>query len=181
MAHNDHKAPGKRISFLILVVALLVTLAAVSGGVMAYLSHISDPNTNQVITEHHPVITVNADHSITLEDPGYGVFLRAVVVVNWQTAEGNILAATPEGVTLTPGTNWFLHTDGFYYYRSVVTDNRTTAPVVSVSNTPSMEDCTMQITVVAQTVQAVGQTDGDDPVDAVYDAWGITAAEITGS
>ena len=80
---------------------------------------------------------------------------------------------------MTPGPGWVLH-GGFYYYKQAVTNGEINSPVVSL--TASTKDgYTLIADVAVQAIQAVGQTDGSSPIDAVEQAWGISANTIKGS
>lgn len=192
MAH-EHKRTNKRISPLLWVILIILLLGASVGGVSAYLSASTGALENSFTVDEHPTVKVNADNSITVTNSGYAVYLRAAIVVNWvNEANGNILAEIPEkgdsgDYSLTLGDNWVKHTDGFYYYRSKImanTTDTTTTPVVTTlsdnTDSPNPEGYTLSMRIAAQTVQAVGTTDSTN-ADAVEDAWGITAAEITGT
>lgn len=188
MAHEQQNTATKRTSHLLWLILILLLLGSTVGGVSAYLSASSNELTNTFAMDEPPKITVN-NSSITVEDPGYAVYLRAAVVVNWKnTSNGNLLAEVPtEGTdyNLSLGTNWFKHSDGFYYYKDKMFDGENDAkmplPAFTLNPLTTKTGYALTIQIAAQTVQAVGTTDGVDPVDAVVDAWGITPQQITGS
>lgn len=182
MARGKYEVPRKRINPIMWVILAFAVLSAVSGGVSAYLSASSDSVSNEFSVAEHPTVTVNPNGSITVTDPGYAVYLRAAVVVNWtSTTNGNILATAPvENVdyTLELNGDWKQIGDFYYYLRKIQTDV-TSTPIIKLTPKATKNGYELTITVVAQTIQAVGQTDGPSPVDAVYDAWGVTADQIT--
>lgn len=182
MARGKYEAPRKRRSPIFWILLALAIFGATTGGVAAYLSLSSGEVTNEFDNGSQPVVAVNTDNSITVQDKGYAVFLRAAVVVNWQNDSNEILADMPVKDTdysLSLGDGW-KNIDGFYYYTSKIQADTKTAPVVTITTKTEKSGYELKVTVIAQTVQAIGQTDGNTPVDAVKDAWGVTEAEITG-
>lgn len=157
----------------VLVIAALLT--SVLGGVSAYLSLSSGDLPNKFQTAPQPVVTVT-DTTVTVNPNGYAVYLRVAVDANWKN--GDIIRPEEPTLTFTEGNQW-KEIDGFYYYRSVIQGSNTQE--VSVPVTASAKDgCTLEITVAAQVIQAVGQTDTGN-VDAVMDAWGIPKETIIGN
>jgi hypothetical protein len=169
------------------VVLIVVILGLSFGGVSAYLTWSSDGVENQFVTAEHPQATVSSaqgengtDYTISVTDPGYAVYLRATVIVNWEnenvnpkTNDHNILAAMPVLGTdyiLTLHKNWTEGSDGFYYYQPKIQDNAP-IPFVTVNELVPKDGYNLKVTVLAQTIQAVGTTDADDTVTAVQDAW----------
>ena len=173
-----------RFPAVLLAVLILAVMGASFGGVRAYLSHSGGQVENSFTTEVHPTIAVSDDYKVTVSNTDYAVYLRAAVVVNWKSeGTGNLLAALPEksqtGDYLV-NADWKDGGDGFYYYKQAVTNGQTTSPIVSLS-TSSKTGYTLVANVAVQAIQAVGQTDGNNPVDAVDAAWGITADAIKGT
>ena len=179
MRHGKYQK--RTISPAIWIVLILAVLGMSFGGARAYLSHAGGEVENSFTTEVHPTITVSDDYKVTVSNTNYAVYLRAAVVVNWKSeGTGNLLAALPAaGTDYTVGSDW-VKQGGFYYYKQAVTNGEINSPVVSL--TASTKDgYTLIADVAVQAIQAVGQTDSDSPVDAVFDAWGITAGEIKGT
>ena len=188
MARGAHEIPKKnKFPAWGLILLLLLTLSV--GGVTAYLSASSGSLKNVLPIAEKPDITVGKDNSISVPDKGYAVFLRAAVVVNWEkTDEGqrNILAAMPEegegkDYTVSVNSNWVKVGD-FYYYEPVIVEGGDIPAPVSFQVLPGNRhpEYELKMTVYAQTVQAVGETDGDPkanpvipPVPAVVDAWNV--------
>lgn len=182
MARGKYEAPRKRRPPIFWILLVLAVLGTTTGGVAAYLSLSSGEVTNKFDNGPQPEVWVNPINTITVRDVGYAVYLRAAVVVNWKNDSGEILADMPVKDTdysLSLGEGW-KNIDGFYYYTSKIQTNITTAPVVTVTAKTEKPGYELQVTVIAQTIQAIGQTDGNTPVDAVKDAWGVTGEEITG-
>ena len=177
MCHGKYQK--RTISPVIWIVLILAVLGMSFGGARAYLSHTGGEVENSFTTEVHPTITVSDDYKVTVSNTNYAVYLRAAVVVNWDNNNTDtVLAAKSGEYTLTSGDGWVLHGD-FYYYNQAVTDGTIGTPVITASG--AKDGYTLKVDVAVQAIQAVGQTDGDSPVDAVFDAWGITAGEIKGT
>ena len=73
--------------------------------------------------------------------------------------------------------DWFLE-DGFWYCVSPITSG--TSPVLIKECTPvsgrTPEGYSLSVEILAQTVQALGSTDGTD-IPAAQNAWGVTVSE----
>ena len=181
MKHGKREIPRKRKPLLMRVLLTVAVAGLAVVGVAAYLSHSSNSVKNDFSVENHPVVTVS-DSGITVTDPGYAVYLRAAVVVNWVNKEnGNILAVQPVAgtdYTLTVKEGKWKEADGFYYYIEKISSNGSVSLPVTVTPKDTKEGYELKVSIAAQTVQAVGTTDGDSPVDAVQDAWGEAAANL---
>ena len=174
MRHSKEKTAKK--SPVLLTILLLALLGLSVSGVRAYLLHADEAVSNTFIVEQDPQISINKDYQVSVQNTAYPVYLRAAIVVNWK--KGNsILATDSTGYTPILGEGWFEH-QGFYYYtQQVNADEETTA---LITNPPSEEQdgYTLTADVAVQAIQAIGTTDGNNPVDAVKDAWGISGQEI---
>lgn len=178
MRHNQSQNPRRKASPALWGILLLAALGMSFGGTKAYLSYSAGPVPNRFTADVHPTISVSDDYKVTVSNTAYGVYLRAAVVVNWKSTDGNsILAAMPkEGTDYTVDGAWEKLDENFYYYNQVVTNGTIDAPIVTLSGTKS--GYTLVANIAVQAVQAVGQTDEDDPQDAVFNAWNIQAAQI---
>ena len=166
-----------------LVAALLVVCAGV-GGTLAYL--VSDPAT---VTNTFTPAHVSCAIDETLEDDvksdvkvqntgDVDAYIRAMVIVNWADANGNVLAKKPDegvdySITWKTETNW-KEIDGAYYYKGEVASGENTAVLFTgckqLRDAPEDPDTyTLQVTILADAIQADG-TIGNDT--AVYNAWG---------
>lgn len=176
---------------LILIAVLAVTTA--TGGVYAYLSAQTGPVENTLTAAEAPDIgieenfpggtnPVKSNVCVDVGDPGYAVYVRVAIVVTWQNASGEVygqlpVAGTDYSISLNTGNNapWFYNSaDGFYYLKAMVTSGKTAALIESCSQTAEApKGYTLHVEIVAQTIQALGETDGNNPVPAVTAAWGI--------
>ena len=157
---------------------LLLTLAlvaAASGSVFAYLSnqtgHVAATMTPA--TDADPSASINAttkEVTVNVGNPGYEVYVRAAIVVTWEN--GTNVYATAPTYTVSCGEHWFKQGD-FYYYKLPISDENTSALTVACTEA-APDGYTLHVEVISQTIQALGETDGDNPIPAVQDAWGVT-------
>lgn len=186
----------------ILAVALiaLVVIGAAAGAAFGYLSAQTGPvqNTFTPDQETNPAIVetfannVKSDVKVDVGNPGYAVYVRAAIVVTWEDSNGNTYSQRPVASTdyrmQWNATDWFYNTtDGFFYHKAMVADNGTAGSsltsvlireCVQLQEGPLIqEDGTeryqLHVEIIAQTIQALGTTDGENPVPAITDAWGI--------
>lgn len=175
----------KRKAVIGLLVCIFVLIVS-AGFAIAYLSATTDAVTNtfEEATASNPSVSetfsnnIKSDVRIDIGSPGYAVYVRAALVINWkESANGSVLGTAPElgtDYSLTLGDEWVKAEDGFYYYLSPISSGKTPALIVECKplvDAPE-EGCALNVEIIAQTVQAVGETD-DGTALAVEDAWGI--------
>lgn len=180
-------APRKQKCLATVLIALAL-LAVTTGGVFAYLvaEEASLTNILQKDQELKPTITetvtnnVKTDVAVNVGNPGYAVYVRAAILINWVDESGNVRATAPvKGTDYEISLNesdWFYNpADGFYYHRAMVTSGNNTAALINscqmIGTAPAGYHLNVEI--VAQTIQALGTTDDDTSIPAVQDAWGI--------
>lgn len=156
-----------------MLTALALVIAA-TGAVYGYLSAQSGPVTNTFTPETEEKPSITNDYKVSVGNTGYDVYVRAAVVVTWKDGSGNVYAEMPT-YTVPLGTDWFEH-DGFYYYTNKVASGDSTTDLLT--NTISATSAapsgySLHVEIIAQTIQALGTTDGNAPIPAVQDAWGI--------
>lgn len=98
-------------------------------------------------------------------------YIRVAVVANTVDENGNITGSADVSSYLygnADNTEWKLGTDGYYYFTKIVEPERDTSNLVKAPIPLS----NIQVTVLAQAIQAHGVTDGTPSVTAVKDAWG---------
>lgn len=135
-----------------LVASLLVVLALVCGGTVAYLTD-SDRVANEfspgelttTIVEH---LDGNAKKDVQIKNTGkVDAWIRAEVAITWQDAEGNVCGVAPvEKNTQNPdgdyeitwnvadepaADKWVKGSDGFYYWTSPVAPNNLTGVLIT--------------------------------------------------
>ena len=173
-------------------VAVLLVAAITAGSVVAYLKLNTGTVQNDfsVAPEHTPVIdesfdgTIKQDVKVDIGNPVYAVYVRAAIVITWKNGEnGSVLGQPPvkdtDYVIVLNTTEWF-EEGGFYYCKNYVNSGSGSgneSPVLIES--VKLKDgavvpagYTLNVEIIAQTIQAAGKTDVGD-IPAVTDAWGI--------
>ena len=165
----------RRNSILLAICAAALLLAGAVTGVYAKYVHQADDveNTFDSAVSINP--TVRDDTSIYVGVTDYPVYVRAAIVVTWQS--NGVVYFQPVNYTLTLGAGWTQGRDGYYYYESAVASGGQTGRLYSdfqsTGTEPEDTGYALNVEIIAQTVQAVGYTD-DDPKQAYQDAWGIS-------
>ena len=181
------QAPVRRrlpVGAWILIAAAVILMMV--GGVVAYLSATTGAVTNDFTADKvvNPTIeesfdgTTKTNVKVNVGNPGYGVYVRAAIVVTWKDAGGNVLGTAPVAGTdyeIAFGSGWFKGADGYYYHKAMVESGVTSDLIVSCKpidgKTPAGYG--LDVEIMAQIVQALGTTDtGNTP--AVTDEWKIT-------
>ena len=155
------------------IIALALILVLAVGGTVAYIFTQTDPVIN-TFTPTEAKITVdeetsnNQKTSITVENNSTGVpvYIRVALVANMIDKDENVTGAA-NVPTFTPGDNWIVGNDGYYYYTEPVPVGGSTGNLLQ---SPMTLDENMQVVVLADAIQAM-------PKQAVIDAWGQTIAD----
>jgi len=197
---NHRKSPIFRITVILCAIlaltaiTVLAYLSTTTGSLVNIFKPANDPevNINEVTTPaiKDGMITEKSDVKVNVGNPGYAVYVRAVIVVNWEknNTEGTYHATKPvldTDYTLNLNAiDWFEH-NGFYYHKAMVAfDGHTesTKETAALINSCSQIAGTappgyhLDVQIIAQTIQALGTTDNDaaNPnIPAVTDAWKI--------
>lgn len=165
---------------IIIIVAVTVILTAAAGGVWAFLESRPDPITNEFTPAY---VTCEVDETfengikkdVSVRNTGnVGAYIRAVVIVNFQNAEGEVLSSSPkEGIDYTvvwAESGWIKGADGFWYYSSAVAPGKNTADLIeSASAVTAPDGFSLNIRVIATAIQA-------EPTEAVDQAWNVTVS-----
>ena len=165
---------GGRKAALILSLCLIFALAV--GTTLAYLKANTSPVTNTFTAATSEIkIDENVENgeksSIQVENIGTATsYVRVKLVMNWVDGNGKVVSGNnlPK-VTRKEGSDWFLGTDGIYYYTKPVaptgqTSNLLDGNPITQPNAP--EGCHLEVTVLAESIQAA-------PSKAVTDSWGV--------
>ena len=165
---------GGRKAALILSLCLIFALAV--GTTLAYLKANTSPVTNTFKAATSEIkIDENVENgeksSIQVVNTGTAVsYVRVKLVMNWVDGNGKVVSGNnlPK-VTLKEGSDWFLGTDGIYYYKTPVaptgqTSNLLDGNPIKQPNAP--EGCHLEVTVLAESIQAA-------PSTAVEGAWAV--------
>ena len=191
----------KRWISLIAILAALVVVVAIVPTLARYIRGTKDvPNDFESAGSDNP--TVNADWTITVEDKGYPVYVRAEVLVTWQK-DGDVLYLDPKvnkDYVVSYYDEWkpITHDEGtasektYYYYMGsnddsqngiVLSGGKTSALMTykSLNTNPPIEGYQLHVEVIVQTVQAVGKTDAENEADEIlawWDAWGLSESDF---
>lgn len=171
---------GGRKAALILSLCLIFALAV--GTTFALLKANTDPVTN-TFTAAKSEITIKEDvkngkkSSIQVENKGTATsYVRVKLVMNWvSNDDSKTISATPVKITVDyDNTNWF-EQDGIYYYTTPVAPGNSTdnllqkdKPITEPTDKP--EGCHLEVTVLAESIQAAPDT-------AVKDAWKVVEVD----
>lgn len=168
---------GGRKTALILSLCLIFALAV--GTTFALLKASTAPVENTFTaaksgTDIVEELDGNQKKSIVVKNTGTAVsYVRVKLVMNWvDNTTGNIVSGDNlPNVTLNSDNNWFLGSDGIYYYKMPVapdgkTENllKADSPITEPADKPA--GCHLEVTVLAESIQAA-------PSAAVQQSWGV--------
>ncbi len=171
---------GGRKTALILSLCLIFALAV--GTTFALLKASTAPVKNTFTAAKSEIkidedVTGGQKKSIVVKNTGSAVsYVRVKLVMNWVDDESGNVSSEPVGITPVINTaDWFLGTDGIYYYKKPIAanDGVTTnllqegSPIIEPTDKP--EGCHLEVTVLAESIQAA-------PSAAVEGAW--TAVKV---
>ena len=180
------RSKRKRILPVFLTVMLIAAVTVAT--VYAYLKTSTPAVTNSFAADVDPVLSivetfednVKSDVAVKVGKTGYTVYVRAAIVVTWKNAEnGDVLATKPvAGVDYTITLNdsaWF-EKGGFYYHTDPVASGESTAVLINscipiAGKAPA--GYALNVEIIAQAIQAKGNTDDPSELPAVTDAWGV--------
>ena len=107
--------------------------------------------------------------SIVVKNTGTAVsYVRVKLVMNWVDESDNV-SAEPVGITPVINTaDWFLGTDGIYYYKMPVAADAVTTNLLQtpITQGTAPAGCHLEVTVLAESIQAA-------PSTAVQQSWGV--------
>ena len=170
---------GGRKTALILSLCLIFALAV--GTTFALLKANTEPVTNTFTAAKSDIkidedVTGGQKKSIVVKNTGTAVsYVRVKLVMNWVSEDGKTISAEPVGITPVINTpDWFLGTDGIYYYKMPVAANdgvTTNLLKDPITQGTAPEGYHLEVTVLAESIQAA-------PSTAVEGAW--TAVKVGG-
>lgn len=170
------KRRNNKTGTLVLSLLLVVTLAI--SGTLAYLVTKSDPVENK-FTPSHVACQVTEDFNGTIKSNvnvtntgDTDAYIRVKLVSYRVNAQGQHIGGTAAVPSFTPGENWKLHTDGYYYYTlPVAPGEEPKADLIgSIDLTGSYDDAdggSQVIEVMAEAIQS-------GPAYAVGQSWGVS-------
>lgn len=177
------KRNNKRKVFLC---SLILILAVTAGVTIAYLTMRTNKVTNTfsaafVTTDIEEEIDNHVKNDVKVKNTGdIDAYIRAAVVVTWQNAAGDVWGTMPvEGTDYSIEwtlDNWFVGSDGFYYYKNPVEPEESTkilfteCQIKEGVNAPE-ENYYLNVEILASGIQA-------EPKTTVESVWGVTTEEI---
>ena len=165
---------------LSILAILLILLAVFSvSGTVAYLIATTDPVTNTFVPGNvsctvQETFENNEKKDVKVQNTGnVDAYIRAVVIVNWVDADGNVCAQTHTAPSISFNeTDWALGSDGFWYYKEAVAPNALTTNLINTATSVAQADgCKLQIEIIASAIQAEGTG-----ATGAADAWGKVPA-----
>lgn len=178
---KGNKTLSKKSLFIIAFISILFAV----GGTAAYLiwksSNVSNDFNSARSADPEIIETfennVKSDVKIKVPETGYSVYVRAAIVITWKNEQGEVLSLTPvmnEDYTISIGADWTKESDGFYYFDQAVNSGGETGILIEeckpLINAPT-DGYTLDVQIIAQTIQAIGSTDDNSGNNAKADAW----------
>lgn len=181
---GEGRRPARRRSHInvrltAIVLATVTLLALAVGGTIAWIKADTTPVQNtftyaKVTTEIEEEFDGSKKTNVNVKNTGDTEVYVRVKLVSYRTDKaGNHIGGETTLPTFTPGQNWVLHTDGYYYYTLPVAPNGSRMPATNLADEMTLEvykdaDGGYQsIDVVAEAIQST-------PVNAMQEAWGVT-------
>lgn len=166
----------------VVVLCLCITLCAV-GGVLAYLSDITDPLENtfvptKVTCSVEETFENGLKSNVKVRNTGdVNAYIRATVIATYVSDDGKVHSKAPiEGVDYIinwSGKKWLLGSDGFWYYSDAVAPSALTDNLIETAKEGVVfEGYSLNLQIIATAIQS-------DPDAAVQSAWGITPVNGT--
>lgn len=184
---------------LLIVTASVLLAALLVGGVYAAVTFMhgdTDELTNSLVADddNTPSVSekfengVKSDVKVTVPKTGYSVYVRAMIVVNWQKIDDSETYVYPEAPVAGEGGDysitvddeyWFKQGDFYYFIKPVPGDGEGSTEIL-IANCTQLKDppegYTLHVEVLTQTIQVAGTTDSGN-IPAVTDAWGVSVDE----
>lgn len=165
---------GGRKAALILSLCLIFALAV--GTTVALLKANTTPVTN-TFTAAKSEITIKEDvkngkkSSIQVENIGTATsYVRVKLVMNWVSDDetNRTISSEPVGIKVDYDTDKWFEKDGIYYYTKPVAPQDLTSNLLksAIEQTNAPKGCHLEVTVLAESIQAAPDT-------AVKDAWKV--------
>lgn len=163
---------GGRKAALILSLCLIFALAV--GTTLALLTANTDPVTNTFkAAESKITIEENTENGskseIYVKNEGTATsYVRVKLVMNWVDESRNVVSGGSLPKVTLNESDWFVKDDGIYYYTKPVAPQDLTSNLLksAIEQTNAPKGCHLEVTVLAESIQAAPDT-------AVKDAWKV--------
>ena len=151
----------------LLLIAVAAMLLAVVGGTVAYLvtrtnSKVNTFTPSKVACAVEETFKNNVKSDVQVKNTGdTEAYLRAVVLVTWQDASGNVLGTAPvagQDYSITmPGSTKWAQADGFWYYSEAVAPGASTEALIGECRplkAAPQAGYTLHVEIVASAIQS---------------------------
>ena len=172
------KHTGKPVIVLLVSTFLVFTMAI--GTTIALIMEKTDTTQN---TFDPPIVRITLEGYDEIKNTGnIPLYVRSIAIVNWVSKddENNILAETPKvGVDLEIGLvsdikdDWFLASDGFYYYRKPLNPEETVYLITYAKQITEKVGYELRLMLLSGSIQVY-------PVNAVNEAWPAVQVNANG-
>lgn len=164
-----------------LILATVTLLALVIGGTVALLktstgSVVNEFNFTNVTTTVKEKFNGYEKTAVNVTNTGTtNAYIRVKLVTYRTNDKGDHIGGTAILPEFTPGKNWVLHTDGYYYYTLPVAPGQSPAANLAdkITLTATYDDADgghQSIDVMAEAIQS-------EPAEAVGQAWGVSISK----
>lgn len=162
----------RRQKVFVISLCVVLLLSIIGGSTLAAMMASTETKQNAFIAGS---VSCSVGQDYRVENTGnVDAYIRAAIVVNWENSDGDIRGIAPVAGTdykLTLGSGW--EQEGlYYYYTGSVAPDAFTGAVCTVEPLTAANGFTLTVEVLAEAIQAKGDTDVGD-IDAVVDAWQI--------
>lgn len=158
---------------VILLASLTLLMGLTIGSTAAYLVTHTSQVTNtftpaKVSCVINETFKDNVKSDVTIKNMGnVDAYIRAMVIISWTDADGNIVPAPFGDPVFTTDANWSLNeVDGIYYYSERVAPNDSTTNLINSIAPPSdTKGYRLKVDIIADAIQA------DGIASSAQDAW----------
>lgn len=182
---RSRRRSGKSIALL---VSLLLLITVTVGGTIAFLMDSDGPlhnvfNPSEVTTQVEETINDTTKSNVKIKNTGdTDAWIRAAVVVTWQDKDGNVYGQKPVVGTdynaWTPGKDWEIGDDGFYYYTKPVAADTSTETALIEKISP-LRDAPADGYYL--TVEIIGSGIQSKPASVFNTEWASSGLEVNDS
>lgn len=170
-----------RMAAMILSTMLLLALAI--GGTVAWLSTKDSPITNTFNpskvacnVEENFDSTTGVKSNVNVKNTGdTEAYIRIKLVAYRTNDQGQHIGGTASLPSFTLGTNWVLHTDGFYYYTLPVKPGE--KPATNLTNSMTLTGTYEDADGGHQAIDVMAEAIQGGPAEAVGQAWGVSISQ----
>lgn len=178
-----HKEAGGRSRMIMMIAAAALLLTMAVGGTMAWLNAKDTPITNTFqpskvsceVTESYDK-EKNVKSDVNVKNTGdTSAYIRVKLVTYRTNNDGLHIGGTAEVPNFTPGENWVLHTDGYYYYTLPVEAGG--SPAANLTDSLKLKTGYDDVDGGHQALDVMAEAIQSEPAKAVSEAWRVVITE----